>query len=301
MTVAKISASLVKELRERTSAGMMECKKALEEAGGDLAAAELWLAKYGARKVQKVAMRVAAEGLIAQALSENESAGVLIEVNCETDFVVRDESFIAFVQQTVQTALVALEEKGILPDSFASLSFSPTHSVEEALHALIARLGENIQIRRFHFLKAGVGEKIVAYIHGGRIGVLAALRTSDAGVAKDIAMHIAAADPAVISPDQVSQDALDKERDIMMTQAKEQGKPLDIAEKMVAGRLSKYRNECSLLGQPFIKQPEKTVGAFLKESTSEVISFVRYAVGEGIEKKQGNFAEEVMHQVRGNA
>jgi len=289
-----ISAGMVKELRERTGAGMMECKKALEATNGDLELAIEELRKSGRTKADKKAGRVAAEGMVA--VADNGKQVAMIEVNCETDFVGRDENFVAFVKAVAETALNAMESD---PTKLAAL---PLHggsaTVDEARQALITKVGENVQIRR-----VVVSDKAAAtagtYIHGGRIGVIVELDVDNNELARDVAMHIAASKPLVVSPEQVSQELIAKEKEIYMAQAASSGKPQDIIEKMVAGRVKKFLDEVSLSGQPFVKDPDTSVGALLNKSRAKVLAFHRFEVGEGIEKVTEDFREAVMQQVQG--
>lgn len=286
-----ISAQLVKELRERTGAGMMECKKFLTESEGDIEAAIISMRKAGQAKADKKSDRIAAEGIIAIA-SQGQNA-VMIEINSETDFVARDENFTTFANRTAEAAA----QKSI--DSVEALSSTTLESgntVEQARQELVAKIGENIRLRRIAQLSTeGV---IGTYLHGSKIGVLVSMKNGDETLAKDIAMHVAASKPLVVSHDQVSTEDIEKEREIFTAQAKESGKPQEIIDKMIEGRIQKFIAEVSLLGQPFIKNPDVKVSQLLKEKNAEVISFIRYEVGEGIEKKEDNFVEEVMAQVR---
>jgi elongation factor Ts len=289
----QISAAMVKELRERTGSGMMECKKALQEAGGDIDAAIENMRKSGLAKADKKAGRVAAEGRVAIKISDDGKAAVIAEVNCETDFVSGGDDFMNFVGEV---AAVALDNR---PDSLEALLELPIdagQSVEDKRKALVSKIGENIQVRRFELMDAGAGS-FGSYLHGTRIGVLLSVENGKDELIKDIAMHIAASRPTCVTEDQVPAELLDKEREILIAQAQDSGKPQDIIEKMVEGRIRKYLAEITLVGQPFVKDPDKTVGALLKDVGANVISFVRYEVGEGIEKKQENFADEVMAQV----
>ena len=291
----QITASMVKELRERTGAGMMECKKALVETDGDMDGAAEHLRKSGMAKADKKAGRIAAEGTVLVAVDETGEHAALLEINSETDFVAKDENFSAFAEQI---AALVLDRR---PADVASLAQLETGAgtVEEARQALVAKVGENIQIRRFELRGAQAG-RFGMYRHGTRIGVLVELQGGDAALAKDIAMHIAASRPVCVSEEQVPQDVLDKEREIFAAQAAESGKPPEIVDKMVQGRLKKFLGEITLLGQPFVKDPEQSVGKLLKSAGASVIYFQRYEVGEGIEKKQENFADEVMAQVQGS-
>ncbi len=289
-----ITAQLVKELRERTGAGMMECKKALVETDGDLEAANEHLRKSGLAKADKKAGRVAAEGLISKA--ENDDQVVIVEINCETDFVAKDDSFKAFCAQVAQAALSASN------DDIATLSEQPIEgdqTVEQTRQVLIARIGENIQVRRMARV-AKSDQTVNAYIHGGRIGVIAALNGGDPELAYDMAMHIAAFSPAYISSDDVPADVIAKEKEILIAQAADSGKPPEIIEKMVSGRLRKQLDEITLTGQPFVKDNDISVGKLLQQKNAQVNSFIRLAVGEGIEKEESDFAAEVMQQVQGS-
>ena len=288
-----ITAALVKELRERTGAGMMECKKILTETDGDIDVAIEELRKRGAAAADKKSDRVAAEGTVVALVSAEK--GVLLEVNCETDFVAKDENFVAFAQNVAQTIL----DKGSQSvDALSGEALSGSDSsVEEARSALVQKIGENIQIRRFETV-AGEGQTISSYQHGKKIGVL--VRTSgDDELGRDLAMHIAASSPLCISEDQIPQDQLDKEKEIFSAQAAESGKPAEIIEKMVVGRLRKFVNEVTLLGQSFVKDPDITVEKLLKSKEAEISQFVRYEVGDGIEKKEDDFVAEVMAQAKG--
>lgn len=290
-----ISASMVKELRERTGAGMMECKKALVETAGDIDAAIDTLRKSGAAKAEKKAGRIAAEGCVIIA-QNGATTAVAVEVNSETDFVAKDDNFRSFADQVAQSAL--RHAPADLP-ALEKSAVDSGDSVEEARQQLVAKLGENISVRRFVRMQAQ-GDRLGSYIHGNqKIGVLIDVSGGDADLAKDLAMHVAASRPVCVDEDQVPSDMLDKEREIFSAQAAESGKPADIVEKMVTGRIKKFLKEVTLLGQPFVKDPDKTVANLLKEKGATVHAFVRYEVGEGIEKKEENFAEEVMAQVRG--
>ncbi|MBK1701827.1 translation elongation factor Ts [Thiococcus pfennigii] len=291
-----ISAAQVKELRERTGSGMMECKKALTETGGDIEAAIELMRKTGQAKAAKKAGRVAAEGAIMLAVSDDGRRGVLVEVNCETDFVAKDAGFGEFAEAVVAQALASdvedVEALMALPMAGAG------QTLAEAREALIAKIGENIQVRRVVRLDGAQGQ-IHSYRHGVRIGVLVDVEGGDAEVGKDIAMHIAASRPLCVSADQVDGDALAKEREIFRAQALEEGKPEKIVDKIVEGRVRKYLEEITLLGQPFVKDPDLSVEQRLNQAGAKVARFVRLEVGEGVEKRQENFADEVMAQVRG--
>ncbi|RMD71148.1 MAG: elongation factor Ts [Gammaproteobacteria bacterium] len=291
--MTQITAAMVKELRERTGAGMMECKKALVETGGDMEAAIEYLRKTGLAKAVKKAGRIAAEGIIAMAL-EGDKKGAMVEVNCETDFVAKGEDFQAFARKVAEKVLEAS------PESLEALLALPLDgtTVEEARKELIAKVGENINVRRFARLATEDGH-IGSYRHGTRIGVLVEVVGGDAALAKDIAMHIAASHPVCVSPEDVPEEMVAKERAIFLEQAKASGKPENIIEKMVEGRLRKFLSEVTLVGQPFVKDPEITVGELLRRAGAEVRRFVRFEVGEGIEKKAEDFAAEVKAQVGG--
>lgn len=293
-----ITAALVKELRERTGAGMMECKKALVETDGDIDAAIEAMRKAGMAKADKKAGRVAAEGKIEVAVAADGRQAALVEINCETDFVAKDENFQRFAAAVAQRALDnGTTDAAALAET--PMSEGAEQTVNEARQALIAQIGENVTVRRCALVQAA-GDQLGVYQHGTRIGVVVDLKGGDGELAKDIAMHIAASRPLCVAPDDVPQDVLDKEREIFTAQAAESGKPAEIVEKMVSGRIKKYLNEVSLYGQPFVKNPDVSVGQLLKESGAEVMRFERLEVGEGIEKKKEDFAEEVMAQVRGN-
>ena len=288
----EITASLVKELRERTGAGMMDCKAALSDARGDIEIAIEVMRKSGAAKAAKKAGRIAAEGIISIKLNENDI--VILEVNCETDFVTKDESFLSFVDSVIQ---VISNNNVSDVDELLKLN-SGNQTIEEANQQLIAKIGEKITIRRFQ--KSSIQNQTGTYLHGIRIGVIVEIKGGSEELAKDIAMHIAASRPLFINEDQISQEILDKEKEIYTAQAQESGKPADIVKKMVEGRLKKFIKEITLLGQPFVKDPEKSIEKILKSSDAKVLSFIRYEVGEGIEKRADNFAEEVISQAKGS-
>lgn len=292
--MADITAGQVKELRERTGSGMMECKKALQQVGGDIEAAVELMRKAGQAKADKKAGRIAAEGLIV--IKQAGAAAVIVEINCETDFVTKNDDFRAFVDAVAETVL-----SGDPADLAALLAqdMANGQSVEQNRRACIAKIGENINVRRFARLTSDQGD-LGCYLHGTRIGVLAELVGGDADLAKDIAMHIAASRPLCVSAEDVPADLVAKERDIFTAQAATSGKPANIIDKMVEGRLRKYFEEITLLGQPFVKDPEQSVGQLLKTRQAAVIRFTRFELGEGIEKKSGDFAAEVMAQARGD-
>lgn len=287
-----ITAAMVKELRERTGAGMMECKKALVETGGDMEAAIEHMRKTGLAKADKKADRVAAEGRIELATSADGKTAVLLEVNCETDFVAGGDDFRHFATQVAEAALqhapADLEALGGLTINGAT--------IEETRRGLIAKIGENMSLRRFNRVEAKGA--LGSYCHGVRIGVVVDLEGGDAELAKDLAMHIAASKPVCVSADQVPAELVAKEREIVAAQAAESGKPAEIVEKMVDGRIRKFLNEITLLGQPFVKDPDTSIEKLLAKAGAKVHGFVRFEVGEGIEKKTEDFAAEVMAQAK---
>ena len=288
-----VTATQVKELRERTGAGMMECKKALTATDGDMDSAIEQLRKSGLAQADKKSGRIAAEGKIAMAVSADGKNAVLVEVNCETDFVAKDANFNAFADGV---ATNALNLRSATIDELMKTSLGGS-TVEEARQALIVKIGENIQVRRLvHKTTNGV---IGAYSHGGKIGVLVDLAAGDQNLAKDLAMHVAALNPEFVSEADVPAAVIAKEKEILLAQAEGSGKPLDIVEKMVVGRLRKQMAEITLLGQPFVKDGDVTVAKLLQQNNAKVAGFTRLAVGEGIEKRESNFAEEVMQQVKG--
>ena len=288
-----VTAAMVKELRERTGAGMMECKKALVETGGDLEAAIEFLRKSGLAQADKKASRVAAEGKIALAVAEGGRQAVMVEVNCETDFVAKDSGFIAFAEAVANNALndSPADVEALMTTSIGG------ESVEHARQALISKIGENIQVRRF--VRESTEGTLGSYVHGGKIGVLVDVSGGDEELARDLAMHIAALNPEYVSADDVPADIVAREKDILVAQAESSGKPPEIIEKMVTGRLRKHLSGITLLGQPFVKDGDVTVAKLLEQKSASVNGFNRLAVGEGIEKKAENFAEEVMQQVSG--
>ena len=291
-----ITASLVKELRERTGAGMMDCKKALVETNADLEAAIDLMRASGAAKAAKKAGRVASEGLVNVTTSDDNRDAVILEVNSETDFVTKGSAFIDFVNEL---GALALKNKPASVEEFLTQTLDSGETVDQAREGIIAKIGENISVRRVQSINSGKGV-LGAYKHGDRIAVLTVLTGSDEDLAKDIAMHIAASKPECVSEDELSAELLEREKAIFIEQAKESGKPDDIIEKMIVGRMKKFVNEVTLYGQSFVKDPDMTVGALVKSKSSEVESFVRYEVGEGIEKKEDNFVEEVMAQAQGS-
>ena len=279
-----ITAALVKELRDRTGAGMMDCKKALVETDGDMEAAIEHMRKNGQAKAAKKAGRIAAEGVIIIKSAGNRAA--LLEMNCETDFVARDESFVTFANNTAQLAL----DQNINDVEALKAASLGDATVEETRMALVTKIGENMTVRRVAIVE---GDNLGQYIHGGRIGVVAVLEGGNEDVAKDVAMHVAANNPEFVTPDDVPAEVVEKEKSIQIDIAVQSGKPADIAEKMVAGRMKKFTHEVSLTGQAFVKDPSISVGEYLKSAGATVKSFTRLEVGEGIEKKEEDFAAEV--------
>tara|TARA_R110001592_G_scaffold83616_1_gene247583 strand:- start:24894 stop:25757 length:864 start_codon:yes stop_codon:yes gene_type:complete len=283
--MAAFSASMVKDLRERTGLGMMECKKALVEADGDIEKAIDDLRKSSGMKAAKKAGRIAAEGVVAAKVADDNSYGVMVEINSETDFVARDEGFLAFVGQVLDKAFA---EKQTDTAALAA-------SMEDARQALVQKIGENINIRRVEVVEAPV---VGTYVHSNnRISVLVALSGGESGVAKDVAMHVAAVNPQVVKPEDMPEEVVAKEKEIFVAQARESGKPEEIIEKMISGRINKFLSESSLVNQPFIKDPEIKVGKLAKDAGAEIQSFTRFEVGEGIEKEEVDFAAEVAAQV----
>lgn len=288
-----VTAALVKELRERTGLGMMECKKALVETDGDIEQAIDNLRKSGQAKAAKKAGRTAAEGAAITAVSDDGRSAVMVEINSETDFVARDENFLAFADKVAQTALEQNESDA---QKLLDTKLADGKTVEEARQELVQKIGENIQVRRAVRLEADGA--IGAYVHGGKIGVLVALSGGDMQLGKDVAMHVAAMAPMVANPEDVPAEVLEKEKSIIRAQPDMEGKPEEIVEKMLEGRVKKYLKEISLVEQPFVKDQETTVGKLLKDAGASVQSFVRMEVGEGIEKEEQDFASEVMAQVK---
>ena len=295
--MAGVTAALVKALRERTGAGMMDCKKALVEAGGDIDAAVEAMRKRGLAAADRKAGRIAAEGLIA--VDGDGARGVMVEVNCETDFVAREDEFRTFAHDVARLVL-AHEPDG--PESLGSLRIDGATTVDDRRRELVARIGENIAVRRFEILD-GAGGTVAGYSHGGRIGVLVAVEAMDdsAATGKDIAMHVAASRPLAVSESDLPPALVERERTIIEAQASETGKPPAIVEKIVAGRLRKFASESTLLGQPFVKDPDLSVADYLAGRSAAVRRFVRFEVGEGIERREDDFVSEVMAQVRKNA
>lgn len=288
-----ITAAMVKELRERTGSGMMECKKALSEAGGDLDAAVELMRKAGLAKADKKSGRTTAEGRVSARVSADGKNAVVVEVNCETDFVAKGDDFVAFVDDVAECALASGA------DTLDALLEAPMKgsTVEQIRRELVAKIGENIAVRRHALFQSDNGQ-IGSYLHGTRIGVLVELHGGDAELGKDVAMHVAACSPVCCDESGVAPELIAREKDIFSAQAEASGKPANIIEKMVEGRIKKYLGEITLTGQPFVKDPDQTVGQVLKSKSASAIRFVRFEVGEGIEKEESNFAEEVMAQVR---
>jgi len=289
---------MVKELRERTGSGMMECKKALVETNGDIEAAIEMMRKSGQAKAAKKAGRIAAEGVIVIKPSADGQTMAMVEVNCETDFVAKDENFASFADAVADRVL------GSTAETVEELMDLPLHegedtTVNQAREALIAKIGENMNVRRFARVTSSGGD-LASYRHGSRIGVVVEIEGGDAELGKDIAMHIAASKPVCVSADEVPAEMLEKEREIFRAQALESGKPENIVEKIIEGRVRKYLSEITLLGQPYVKDPDLTVEKLLSSKGAKVKQFQRFEVGEGIEKKVENFAEEVMAQAKGS-
>lgn len=290
-----ISAAMVKELRERTGSGMMECKKALVEANGDMELAIENMRKSGLAKADKKSGRIAAEGVIGVKVSDDAKTVVMVDVNCETDFVAKGDDFIGFANDVVNSLLTHDVNSD---EELQAMSLSTGISVDDTRRALIAKIGENITVRRFVKYTTAEGGQ-AAYLHGSKIGVIVELTKNDPALGKDVAMHVAASKPEYVSDDQVSADVIAKEKEIFAAQALESGKPAEIVEKMIGGRINKFLAEVTLLGQPFIKDDSVTVGKLLTSKGNGVVRFARFEVGEGIEKKEEDFAAEVMAQVRG--
>lgn len=292
----QITASMVKELRERTGSGMMECKKALQEAEGDLETAIENMRKSGLAKADKKSGRVAAEGRVVIEISDDGKSAAVVEVNCETDFVSGGDDFLSFVTAVAKTAL-ANQPADVEALSAMTLD-GASETIEETRKAKIAKIGENMQLRRFELLKSE-NARFGSYLHGARMGVLVEMANGSDELMKDVAMHIAASNPLCVSEENVPADVLEKEKDILRAQALESGKPAEIVEKMLTGRIRKYLAEITLLGQSFVKDPDITVDDLLANAGATINNFVRYEVGEGIEKKQENFADEVAAQLNG--
>lgn len=291
-----VSAAMVMSLRERTGAGMMECKKFLVAANGDIELAITEMRKAGQAKADKKSDRVAAEGVIVIARSQDLRHAVMVEINSETDFVARDENFSTFAQAVAETAVRTQVET--VEELSQQLLDGQEGSIEQARQQLVAKIGENIKIRRLAQIHSPETGVIGHYLHGSRIGVLIGLNHGDSELSRDLAMHIAASRPLVVNREDISQQTLDHEREIFIAQVQNSGKPQDIIDKMVEGRIAKFLDEVTLCGQSFIKDPNLKVAQLLQQKQAQVLSFVCFTVGEGIEKKEDNFVEEVMAQVR---
>lgn len=288
--MATITAALVKELRERTGLGMMECKKALVEADGNIEAAIDNLRKASGLKAAKKAGRTAAEGVIITRQSADNSEALLLEVNCETDFVARDENFLNFANKVADQAMA---------DKQTDIAALMAGGLEAEREALVQKIGEKIDVRRA-FLVGGTGKTVATYVHGGRIGVAVAMEGGNEELGRDVAMHVAAINPQYVSADDVPQDVLDREKEVVAAQAENSGKPAEIIEKMVGGRLKKFVAEISLLEQPFVKDPDTKVGNLVKNAGATLTGFTRLEVGEGIEKEEVDFAAEVAAAAKGS-
>ncbi|MCE5180404.1 MAG: translation elongation factor Ts [Betaproteobacteria bacterium] len=286
--MAEITASMVKDLRELTGLGMMECKKALVEANGDMKAAEDAMRIKSGAKAGKAASRIAAEGVVANFISDDRKTGALVEVNCETDFVAKNDDFVGFAKEVAQ---VVAQQNPADVAALATIKLASGSTIEEARQGLVMKLGENMTVRRF--VRFGTAGQLASYLHGTKIGVLIDYTGGDETLGKDLAMHIAASKPVCVSKEQVPADLLAKEREIYTAQAAESGKPANIVEKMVEGRISKYLAEITLVGQPFVKDPDMMVEKLLASKGAKVNAFQMYVVGEGIEKRSSDFAAEV--------
>ena len=290
-----ISASQVKELREQTGAGMMDCKRALEETSGDMEAAIDFLRKKGAASAERKAGRIASEGIIGQWISDDGSQAVMVEVNCETDFVAKDESFGDFVAQVLQ--VIAVNRPTDL-DALGELPLGGSGNINEARLVLIGQIGENIGIRRFEWIEAETGSVLSGYLHGQRIGVVMGVKGGQSQLGRDLAMHVAASRPLAVLPSGIAPELLEREKNIVTAQAMESGKADSIVEKMIAGRMTKFVRENSLVGQAFVKNVETTVEGLLASEGAEVSAMIRYEVGEGLEKRSDDFVAEVMAQAQ---
>src|SRR5882672_1876435 len=292
--MAEISASTVMELRQRTGLGMMECKKALTEASGDVAKAEELLRIKSGAKASKAAGRVASEGMIGLSITGDAKAAALVEVNCETDFVAKNDDFRAFVNEI---AALVVRDRPADVEALAARTLASGEAVEARRVALVQKIGENITLRRFVRLEAQ--GRIASYVHGTRIGVLVDYSGGNEALGKDLAMHVAAAKPMAVSRGQVPADVVAQERSIAAARAAESGKPANIVEKMVEGAVAKFLAEVTLMAQPFVKNDKQTVGDIVKAQGARVNGFVLYVVGEGIEKRKDDFAAEVAAMTRG--
>lgn len=285
-----MSVAQVKELRERTGLGMLECKKALKDAGGDVEKAIEELRKSSGMKAAKKAGRTAADGVVATRVAEDGSLGIVVEVNSETDFVARDENFLGFVGKVADVAFASRQ---------TDVAELMAGDLEKDREALVQKIGENIGVRRIGLVTADHGV-VGSYVHGNnRIAVLVELQGGDQELARDVAMHVAAVNPQVVSPEDMPESVLTKEKEIFTAQAQESGKPPEIIEKMIGGRIKKFLAENSLVEQPFVKDPDLTVGKLVANAGASVLSFIRYEVGEGIEVEKVDFADEVAAQLNG--
>ena len=293
----RITAAMVKELRERTGAGMMDCKRALTEAEGDMEKAVGIMRLSGQAKADKRAGRITAEGVVAIRMDDGGRRAAMVEINCETDFVAKEEAFRGFVD-AVCTRVLAANPADVDELAGMSLDGEEGPSIEEERRGLVAKTGENISVRRFAAIDSK-GGRLGAYLHGTRIGVVVDLDGADDVVARDVAMHVAASRPVAVSESDMPEEMIGREREILEAQVADSGKPAEIQKKMLAGRIAKYLKEVTLLGQPFVKDPDRSVRQYLAASSAAVLRFERFEVGEGIERKAENFAEEVMAQARG--
>ncbi len=300
--MVNITAEMVRDLRERTGVGMMECKKALQAANGEMDQAIEALRKAGQATAVKKGSRIAAEGVVSVSVAADKQSAVIIEVNCETDFVAREDRIKKFAQEV---AACALQSKALNTGSLAQTKLPSGKTVEEMRLELVAQLGENIALRRIAQVQAPAGGVVAAYLHGGesaaQIGCLVALNVANEALARDVAMHVAAMKPEYLTEKDVPAERAAKEKEILLAQAMEtnSGKPAEILEKIIAGKMGKFIKEITLLGQPFVKNPDQTVSALLDSAKAQVTTYVRYEVGEGIEKKATDFVNEVMAQVKG--
>ena len=292
--MSDITAKMVKELRDRTGAGMMECKKALINSSGDMDKAVEEMRKAGQAKADKKSSRIAAEGVITLSISEDNKTVNMMEINCETDFVAKDENFLEFVKTLSD---LSLQNYSGSVEEFYNSKHSSGKTIEEVRLELVSKVGENVKIRRIQSINAD-NSYIGHYMHGSKIGVVVVLEKQNNELAKDICMHIAAMKPIALNSNDISPEDLDKEREIYLAQAKESGKPEDIVQKMVDGRIKKYISEVTLIDQAFVKDNEVTIGKLLENNNNNILSFYRLEVGEGVEKKDDNFADEVMAQIK---
>ena len=292
--MSNITAQMVKELRDRTGAGMMECKKALLDSSGNMDKAVEEMRKAGQAKADKKSSRIAAEGVITLSISDDNSIANMVEINCETDFVAKDENFLKFVKTISE---VSLENYKGSVDDFNNSKHPSGKTIEEIRLELVSKVGENVKIRRVQNIKND-GNYMGHYMHGTKIGVAVVLQKENKELAKDVCMHIAAMKPRALNANDIPQEDLEKEREIFVAQAKESGKPDDIIQKMVDGKLKKYISEVTLVDQTFVKDNEITISKLLEKHDNSVLSFYRLEVGEGVEKKDENFADEVMAQIK---